>query len=97
MAMVMIENPNDKAVEVRVVGEGGFLGFGRQDRRMRVGPKSMDSAEMPAGTYYIRYQYGDAGVFQGDSFSLQDGAAVKITLVASTSGNYGIRPSGDKL
>jgi len=97
MSMIVIENPNAEAVDVRVLGKSGFLGLSKQDRRMHVGPQGTDSVEMPPGKYYIRYRYPKSAVFEGDAFALQTNAAAKITLVARSDGNYRIQPSGGDL
>jgi hypothetical protein len=97
MATIVIENPNTEPVDVRVLGKSGFLGLSKQDHRMHVGSSSLGSVEMPPGTFYIRYKYKNSTTFEGDPFSLEKDSAVKITLVASPSGNYGIRASGEDL
>lgn len=52
---------------------------------------------VPKGKYHIRYRVGSGDVWQGDSFSLEEGSEAQITLVRVSDGNYGVRPAGGKL
>ena len=98
MAIVVIQNPNDKAVDVRVVGKGGFLGFGKTDRSLHVGASSSGSVEVPKGSYTVRYRFtGETNVWEGDSFTLDAEAGAEITLQRVSGGNYGVRASGTTL
>lgn len=97
MASVTIVNPNDKAVDVRIVGKSGFLGLRGCDKQLHVAAQSVGNADMPKGTYHIRYQVDGSSVYEGDSFTLEENSVVAITLQGVSGGNYGIRPVGGRL
>ena len=99
MSQVMIENPNDKSVDVRVIGKSGGWIFGsKTDQRLHVNASSSGMVVVPKGKYYIRYRFADSNaVWEGDSFSLDDDTTAKITLQAMAGGNYATRPAGEAL
>jgi hypothetical protein len=98
MSMVMIQNPNDKGVKVKVVGKGWFLGLGAVSEEVNVGPSSVGSVEVLKGKYHIRYKFSDdSSVWEGDPFQLDAESAAQITLQAMAGGNYGIKRSSGGL
>ena len=97
MATIIIENPNDKAVYVRVIGKSGILGLQRVDKRVSVSPSGSASVGVSKGKYFIRYQHEGSCVWQGDTFRLQDNAGARIVLQLAAGGNYRVRPLGEEL
>lgn len=93
MATILIQNPNDTSVDVRVLKKGGFFGLGKVDELIHVSASSFGSLSVPEGKYSIRYKYVDSdSVWEGDSFSVDESATAQITLQMRSDGNYGVRP-----
>ena len=98
MSAVVLQNPNDESVQVRVLRKRGLFSLTRVDKALTVGPSSSGSVEVPPGRYYIRYKFsGSSGVWEGDPFQLDAGCAAQITLQRMAGGNYGVKPASGSL
>jgi len=97
MAVIVIENPSDKAVNVRVIGKSGILGLQRVDKRVHVSSSGSASVGMSKGKYFIRYQHEGSCVWEGDAFRLEENAGARIVLQLMSGGNYHVRPLSEEL
>jgi cytohesin len=82
---VRVKNPNDFNVRVG-------LRSNDKGKDFIVSPNGVESVNVPNGRYdiYFNYSSDPSGLYQGDSFSLNDNG-VEITITKVVNGNYGIR------
>jgi len=80
-----VQNPNEFNVRVGLRSAGKGKDF-------VVPAYGTQSVQVPGGYYVTYFQYSSepGGIYQGDSFTLQNNGA-QITITRVVNGNYGIR------
>ena len=87
MPTLVLENPNDKPVDVRVLSKGGWFSSRKVERELHVEPFAQGMVSLPRGKYYVRYTHAGSGtVWEGDCFKLDE-------YSAATEGNLRVRPT----
>ena len=61
--------------------------FGGRKHALQVPARSDDLTQVPAGKYFVRFQFDDEfEVYQSEEFSVNDGAVVSFTMPTGSGG-----------